>query len=288
MTQEILKATHSGEIKIGDIILPCYVLEDGSRILTQGGTVEAIGLNKFAKLPQFLASKRLEPFINKDLNIWGNSPIKFMLPGVGRPAKGYKATIVPDICDAVLQARKEGKLHGQQKHIAEQCEMITRALAKLGIIALIDEATGYQDIRKKDALQKILDAFISKELAAWVKRFPDEFYEEMFRLKNWHWNTLKRPGVVGRYTNDIVYDRLAPNLVDELKKKNPRNEKGQAKTKDHQWLTPDVGHPALSQHLHAVIGLMRASTSWDGFKRILNRAFPKKNQQLEFDLGDQD
>lgn len=276
-----LKATHSGSLNIGNITLPCYVLEDGTRILTQGGTVQSLGINKFAQLPKFIANKALQPFVSKELNILANSPITFLLPGVGRPAKGYKATILVDICDAVLQARKEGALKDTQKQIADQCEMLTRALAKVGIIALIDEATGYQNVRKEDALQKILDAYLNKELAAWIKRFPDEFYDEMFRLKGWSWNSLKRPAVVGRYTNDLVYERLAPTLVDELKKKNPRNEKGGTKARDHQWLTSDVGHPALSQHLHAVISFMRASSTWDQFNRMINKAFPKKGTTIE-------
>lgn len=282
----VLKATHSGEIFIGNIKLPCYVLEDGTRILTQGGTVQSLGLSKFHQLPRFASNKALEPFVSATLNNFIKNPIEFNLPGVGRPSKGYKATILVDICDAVLQARKENKLHHQQKHIADQCEILTRALAKIGIIALIDEATGYQKIRKEDALREILNAFINKELAAWVKRFPDAFYDEMFRLKGWSWNSLKRPAIVGKYTNDLIYERLAPALVDELKKKNPRNERGSTKAKDHQWLTSDVGHPALSQHLHATIGLMRAAVNWEQFNEMIDKAFPKKGTMIEMRAED--
>lgn len=288
MTNEkILKATHSGTITIADTELPCYVLEDGSRVLTQTGAVQAIGMGQFAQLPKFMGHDRLKPFVSAHLSNLLENRITFKKAGGGKLSHGYDATILVEICDAVFEANKNGALHRKQLHIAEKCEMLTRSFAKIGIIALIDEATGYQDVRKQDALQKILDAFISKELAAWVKRFPDDFYNEMFRLKGWNWNSLKRPAVVGTYTNDIVYERLAPNLVEELKKKTPKSDKGHRANKYHQWLTTDVGHPILSQHLYAVIGLMRTCQTWEQFKRLINRAFPKKNEQMLLELGDE-
>ena len=87
---------------------------------------------------------------------------------------------------------------------------------------------------------------------------------------------MNRPSVVGKYTNDLVYERLAPELLTELEELNPKTDKGNRKAKHHQWLTEDVGHPALAQHLHAVIGFMRAWARWDQFYRLLQRAFPKK------------
>ena len=89
--------------------------------------------------------------------------------------------------------------------------------------------------------------------------------------------------VIGTYTKDIVYERLAPGILEELEKRNPTTEKGVRKVKHHQYLTDDIGHPALAQHLFAVIALMRASSKWDNFYRILQRAFPKHGDQLEID-----
>ena len=61
-------------------------------------------------------------------------------------------------------------------------------------------------------LEEILEEFISKELVVWAKRFPDEFYEEMFRLKKWPYipKSTKRPRFAGKLTNDLVYEALAP------------------------------------------------------------------------------
>ncbi len=111
----------------------------------------------------------------------------------------------------------------------------------------------------------------------------------MFRLKNWQWNgiSVKRPSVVGHYTIDLVYSRLAPGILEELKTRNPRTEKGRRKAKHHQFFTEDIGHPALSQHLHAVIGFMRASTGWDQFYRLVQRAFPKRGNTIDLSLTDE-
>lgn len=282
-----LIAEYKGILNIGGKAIPCAVLNDGRRVVVQREVVYLLTGNRKGDLGRYFKPTNLAPYVptkfrDKTLD---QTIIKFGFDG--RASHGFEGEDLIDICYMYIEAKKDGKLLKSQIHLADQAEIIIKSFAKLGVIGLIDEATGYQKIRKDDALQKILDAFISKELAAWVKRFPDEFYNEMFRLKGWNWNTLKRPAVVGRYTNDIVYERLAPNLVDELKKKNPRNEGGNRSNKHHQWLTTDVGHPALSQHLYAVIGLMRTCQTWDQFQRLINRAFPKKNEQMLLDFGNE-
>ena len=80
--------------------------------------------------------------------------------------------------------------------------------------------------------------------------------------------------------NDIVYERLAPGVLEELKRRNPVVETGRRRHKFHQWLTEDVGHPALAQHLYAVMTLMRISPNWKTFRHQSERAFPKKGQNL--------
>jgi hypothetical protein len=207
-----------------------------------------------------------------------NSPVEYKPLHGGRSAFGYEASLLPEICEVILDADKAGKL--KNKAYAKVAEVLIRGFARVGIVALIDEATGYQEIRDKKALQAILDAYLNKELAAWAKRFPDEFYKEIFRLKGWNWSFLKRPSYVGKLTKDLVYERITPGLLEELEKRNPKDDKGNRKGRHHQLMTDEVGHPALAQHLYAVIGLMRASTTWEGFYRLLQRSFGKKYEQL--------
>jgi len=296
MKQKLRKATHDGTLTIGDLKIPCYVLDDGTRILSQRGINEALGITHGGGVPdgglitpRFIRLDALKPFISNDLTAGLLEPIEFAPPHGGRSVIGIPATILPDICTAWLKAREAKALKtDRQLDTAQRAEMLTRGLAHVGIIALVDEATGYQDVRDRLALQAILDAYLRKELAAWAKRFPEEFYRQIFRLRDWQWKGMKvnRPQIVAKYTNDLVYERLAPGILEELQRRNPKDEKGQRQAKHHQWLTEDVGHPALAQHLHAVIGFMRASARWDQFYRLLQRAFPKKGQNLELPLGD--
>lgn len=231
-----------------------------------------------------MSAKTLTPFISNDLLVVVTEPIEYRQSKGGGVAHGVEASALPMICDVWLKAREAGVLSEPQKVIAQKAEMLMRGLAHIGVVALVDEATGYQEVRDKLALQAILDKFLQKELAAWAKRFPDEFYKEIFRLRNWKWNTLKRPGVVAAWTKDLVYSRLTPGILEELEKRNPITSPGRRKVKHHQWLSDDIGNPALAQHLHAVIGLMRAADSWEQFMRMMDRSFPKRGSNLELEL----
>jgi len=166
-------------------------------------------------------------------------------------------------------------LRGRQSEFAVQAEILIRGLAEVGIIALVDEATGYQKDRAKAALAEILEKFVAKELQGWTRTFPIEFYENIFRLQNWPFNpkSVRRPSVIGHYTNNIVYKRLAPGVLKELRQKNPIVD-GRRKHKLFQWLTGDVGHPKLKSHIDGVLALMRVSDTWEEFKKLVKKAYP--------------
>jgi hypothetical protein len=300
MGEKLPSATHIGELKIGDYTFPCAVLEDGRRVISENAITEAFGstsgaskrIKKQSKdsgalTPLFLAPKRLEPFIPKALYEGPLTPITFTMKA--QTMHWFAADLLPKVCEIWLEAREAGVLKTNQlKAKARNAEILIRGLAHIGIIALVDEATGYQEIRDKQALQKILDKYLLKERAKWAKRFPDEFYQEMFRLRGWAWKGMKinRPSVVGTYTNDIVYSRLAPGILDELKKLNPKTETGHRKAKHTQFFTEDIGHPALSQHIHTLIAFMRASGNWGQFHRTVTRAFPKLNEDIPLPFED--
>ena len=270
-------------LTIGEIEIPCYVLEDGRRVLVQTSMIDSLGMSRGGsnksggdRLAKFTAGKGIDPYISADLSDRTRNPIKFRTPR-GAIAYGYEATALADICEAVLQARADGRLQPQQEHIAKRCEILMRGFARVGIIALVDEATGFQEVRARRALEQILEKFISDELLKWAKMFPDEFYQQLARLRGLHYSEIatKRPAYIGHLTNDIVYERLAPGVLKELKDITPKDDKGRRKHKYHQRLTEDIGNPRLREHLWAVIALMRASSNWRNFYSLLNRAFPK-------------
>jgi hypothetical protein len=267
------------------------VLPDETRVLSQSGLLSALGLSKgggqggVRKIESLLMRLHNKGIIINDLIARANTTIRFMPPHGGNPANGSEATILPDICSVLIKADQKGVLDKRLKHLAQRAEILQHGFAALGIIGLVDEATGYQNIRARDALQAFLDRFLRKELAAWVKTFPDEFFQELFRLKRWKWKgTSRRPSVVGKYINDLIYDRLGEGVLEELRKRNPIDTKGRRKAKHFQWLTEDIGNPALAQHMYATIGFMRAADNWDSFKQNFYRAFPKKGENLALAL----
>lgn len=297
MIGKIIKATHQGVLKIGNKELICAVLEDGTRVISSSAIFRAFERTKRGRakdeirvpnMPSFIDANNLQPFINDDLREV-LKPIEYQGIG-GRPVKGFDAKILPLICDVYLAARKDEKLTKSQEPLATVSEILVRSLSKIGIIALIDEATGYQEVRDKLALQKILELYIAKELRPWIKTFPDDFYENLFRLREWQYKPLsvKRPIVVGKITNDLIYKRLAPGVLEELKKITPRDEKGRTRHRYFQRLTDDIGHPKLREHLASVTTLMKAAPNWAMFYRLIQRALPKLGDTLELPFKDID
>jgi hypothetical protein len=284
-------------LKLGNHEIGAYVLNDSSRVLARVGFLKAIGRTGKAKggrsyddefkTPVFLTAENLKPFISKEL-LENSTPIIFSANGT--KMIGYRAELLPQVCEVFMDAQAAGVLRANQQHIAETCKLLHRAFAKVGIIGLVDEATGYQGFRPQDALQAYLEQIISKELAAWVKRFPDEFYENIYKLNRWQWPGMKknRYSVVGKYTRDLVYERLAPTLLQELEKRSPKDESGNRKHRFHQWLTEDVGHPMLAQHLHSLVMFQRLAIAsgfgYQRFVKMVDQVLPKRNSNFELGL----
>lgn len=293
---DTLKATHDGSLKIGNITIKCAVLQDGSRVITQRSLYGAIGKhadtgtlrgpkNSAHQTPRILGATNLTPYISKELYCALN-PFQFITLR-GQRANAYPAEIVPEICNVYLAARDAEVLNAGQKHIADRCEILIRGFARIGIIALIDEATGYQYTRERDELQTILKAYISEELLPWTARFPREFYKEMFRLWKWKFpptddkGAPRGPRYAGKLTRKLVFEQLPHGVLDELDKRNPPNIKWQRKHRFSQLLTLDIGNPHLEKQVAVVTTLMRISANKRIFETNFARAFPPSMPGIE-------
>lgn len=293
---KVLRATHGSTdhpLRIGDIEIPCFVLEDGTRVLTQAGFTSALGMARggsmvagMNRLELFVSRDRVNEFISNDLAERFANPIPFATPDGGR-AIGFEATLLADLCEAVLRARAANRLQKQQLGIAAQCELLVRGFARVGIVALVDEATGYQKDRAKDALAEILEAFIAKELQMWVRTFPDDYYEQIFRLRGLDYptDTVHRPQYFGMLTNDVIYRRLAPGVLEELQRITPKYESGRRKHKYFQRLTSNPGYPKLREHLGGVVAVMKLSRDWSDFVLKLNQIAPRFGDTYELPMN---
>lgn len=284
--QWIPKPQYVGELNIAGSQIPCAVFDKDGKLHRVIVLREVVGLltgNKKGGLDRYLAASNLQPFVPDKFKNKALDQVTIAVDMGGKRAQCFEGEDIVDICGMYLEARKQERygnkiLLSSQEHLADQAEIIISSLAKVGIAGLIDEATGFQYVRERDALEKYLETIIRKELAAWIQRFPNEFFKQIYRLRGWVWTgTGRHPSVTGKYITDLVYSRLGPGVLEDLERLNPKTEKGARKVKHHQWLTEDTGHPMLSQHLHALISMMRGFDDWDSFHQFADRAFPKQD-----------
>src|SRR3989344_1661968 len=293
----VLKSAYENEpLRVVGYEIDCAVLEDKTRVISQSGINRSLGIGRggsgaqkiggeVQKLPRFLSLKALKPYIGDELTARIENPIEYVPLHGGRTAFGIPAECFSDVCQVWIDADKDGVLTGEHKETAEKAKILKKAVEKVGWVALVDEATGYQKVRDKDALQGLLSLYIAKEFQPHLKTFIDAFYEEIYRLKRWDYNPKKNKyQVVGKYTLKYVYGCLPSAVVETVNRKTPRDKSGNYTKKLFQSLTHEVGKPHLDRALGGVIALMKASSTWEGFKRNFARAYGEQQHQLQLPL----
>lgn len=277
-------------LRIGAIQIECYVLEDGERVLLYSDIQRAMGFAHGGsmvagknRLELFASRGRIAPYIPEHIQAALKSPIAIQKPN-GAHAYALDAEVLPALCEAVVAAARMGVLQEQQLFIAHQCEVLLSALSRLGIIALVDEATGYQKFREEQALQKILDAYILPEHRPWMKAVPVEFFQEMFRVFGWQHKADNRgPRYAGKLVRNLIYRHLPKPVLPKLDEKNPSLPNYQRKYRHHQLLTEGLGLEHFRSQLSGVMALLRASNNRAEFNRLYLRAY---GGQLDLDLRD--
>jgi len=276
------RATHEGDLTIAGVEpLKVANLEDGRRVLTSRAFLQALGrpwkgTYKASDRPNFIDAKNLDDFITDELTAL-LEPIDY-LSTKNQTITGYRAELLPAVCDVYLRARAQGGvLSPSQERVAAYAEVLVRGLAQIGIISLIDDATGFTRIRARDELQEILAAYIAPEFLPWTKRFPDSFYEELHRVRGWKYEAGQnaRNHYIGKLTNELIYSKLPEGVLDELRSKNPRDPStNRRRYTHHQLLTEDIGNRHLEKQIVAVTTLLSVADSWDEFVRLFSKKFP--------------
>jgi hypothetical protein len=293
---KLLKATHEGKLTLGAVTLEVAVLDDGTRIISRNAIFKAFGRTKRGRalsetrepnMPSFIDAKNLQPFVDEEVR-GGLKRLEY-IDILGKATTGYNALILPLLCKVYHDARDAKALKISQMPLARVSEILLFSLSKIGIIALIDEVTGYQDVRVQDALQKILEKILLDEAKKYEVTFPLDLYKQWFRLNSWDWkpeNAQKRPGVIGNWTKDLIYKRMAPGLLRELEIKNPKNARGHREHKHFQFLTDEVGEPKLREFFGGHIALAKASSNWRKYQEMVNRVYPRFGDTLSLDFPD--
>jgi hypothetical protein len=304
-------ALYQGYLQLGEKKVACAVLKDGRRVIMQNDFMIAMGraprgfeggltaqeesmtspemantpiddknnnqtsMIATQQLPPFLSAANLQPFISDDLQRC-LTPIRFKTVD-SRQAIGYEAGLLPKVCTVYLDARRAGVLVNTQIRIAAACEMLLLALARVGVYALVDEATGYQQDRARDALQLLLKTYLAEDLLPATRRFTHEYLQGAYRLCGWEYTdgVPIKPHLLGTLINRTIYEKLPPEVLAEIRLMNPVQEGTQRrKYRQHQLLSETTGIAHLDKLLTIAAAMMRAYDNREDFYRAYDKAVP--------------
>lgn len=259
-----------GQIDLGGDLLDCYVLDTEQRVIALRSAIKSIAGTDSGNLGNYIGVAALKPFLNSDLIL--GELIDFSIPGTQFRGSGMTTEHFELICRGYVQALyQNAALTERQREIAIKCAVITSGLTRIGLDALIDEATGYQYERAEDALQVKLRAFIAEELRAWEKTFPDELWEEFGRLTNWSGALTSRPKYWGKLVIELVYDTLDPDVAAYLRENRPP-----AGVKWHQNLTENYGIRQLVSRCYEIVGLAKSCRTMSELRKKVSHHYGKQ------------
>lgn len=293
MENNVYKSLYHGDLNLCGYKISCAVLEDGTRVLVNRSLANTLGIKgggtywkkkkgDGALLPEYLSAQYLQPYIPEPLKVKLLNPICYINKN-GILTEGVPAELLADICDVYIKAGADGAFKENQS-TPDIAYRLLLSFSKVGIIALVDEATGYQYEREQDELQKLWKLYISEELQPWQKRFPNIFYQELFRLNGWDYTVKgiqKRPSVIGKWTNTLIYEQLPKGVLENLKKNTPKSEAGNYTARFHQSLSVDVGEPHLNSQITKVITIFQLSNNMKEMWSLFNRLTRHENGEME-------
>jgi len=257
------KAKYKGFLNLMGFEIPCYVLEPtGQRVIGRTSATEMLtGIKGGGSLEKYIGVSALKPFIDQGSVLEGM--VSFRLPeveGLGRHVKGLPANLLIEVCRGFVGALEASNnpnsgyppLTERQREMAVKASMFLAACAKVGLDALIDEATGAQYDCAEDALEVKLRAYLEDEMRKWEKTFPDELWIEFARLTSWKGSVTNRPKYWDKLVMELVYEYLDPDVAKWLKDNAPEPKHGQ---NYHQWLSSQYGLKKLVEHIWKLIGI---------------------------------
>lgn len=266
----------------------CHVLDDPSKtpVISQRGMGQAMGFSKRGdRLRGFINSKAMADYIGRELRQKLENPLVFQQKGAAagsiiQTANGYDATLLIDLCNAVIAARADGKLKGDRyARMIEQAQILVGASAKSGIRSLVYALSGYSP-----SSAEVIEAFklyVREEAKKYEREFPNELYAAWQRLyditlpergKPWHFRHL---------TIKHIYMPLAQSdgkLLSLLRQS--KANAGEPNKKLFQFLN-EIGTRALRMHLGRVLEMAESADDKEEYERKIVKRF---GLQGEFDL----
>lgn len=275
-------ATHRGNFKDDfGFDVDCYVLDDEQKtaVISQSGMGAAIGLSRRGNaFTRFAESKSMAAHVGAQLRDKMKNPLRFQwgTGGAQQPpseVNGYDATLLVDVCKAILDAETARDLSPNQVHLARQARIILNASAKAGIKGLVYALAGY-DVTKEEVIAAF-KFYVREEAREWEKEFPDQLYKEWYRLYQVPKPEKNKPWKFMHLTVDQVYKPLARSagkVLELTRAQRAKATNGERWSKLHQFLS-EIGVKALRTHLGQLLGIAQVSENRSEYERHFERIF---------------
>lgn len=192
---ELHPNTNIGKIILSDTLeIECYVLENGSRVITKQGIQKTLGIsnknNNGFSLEDIILSSEVKKSQEK---------FEYFLPIKKALQNNFKSTsqqntrfydveVLITICSHINRMKLLGFLPDELDWLHVTSEKIRDAFSKLGIIAFVDDATGYTKFRKQNEYVEKLKLLLSEDAGEWEKCFTTDFYEIFWKF----WGNRKK------------------------------------------------------------------------------------------------
>lgn len=274
MKENTKKLWGAGLLNIYGVEIDAYILFDGTTLIGKTKVLKALGRPKKGdtktERPEFLSANNLLPFVTEELNekLKGTE-----FKDGSKIMSAYEADILPLVCNVYLEARQAGVLTKQQLPIADQCEILVRSFARVGIVALIYEQLGFEKYKHPEALRFLIESYLTDEVRKWSKEFPDELFRQMDRIYgNEKTTSRNRPQYYAKFIRKYIYDSIEKGQVlNKLDERNPKTDKGYRKNRHHQLTSEEIGLPAIKSQIWQVIAILKTSSN----KRVYESNFAK-------------
>lgn len=283
-------AKYKGVLRLMDREIPCYVLEDEQRVIGRVATTEMLtGIKGQGDFESYICSRNLQEYIHSEEI--SDRMVSFRLPEVDQlhvEVKGLPHDVLIDVCRGFMKALAASdrpnpsiKLTRRQHEIAMQAGLFLAACSDIGLMALIDEATGFQYDRARDALEVKLKAYLEDEMRKWEKTFPDELWLEFGRLTGWSKSVTLRPKYWGQLVNELVYEYMDSDVAQWLRDNAPKPRHGQ---NYHQWMSSQYGLRKLVEHIWKLLGIAKTCENMVELKDKMAILYGKTPVQYRFYL----
>lgn len=264
----VKSVTKRGVLQLGDAAFDVYVLETGARVCTQRTLVKSLG-GSGGKLTTLIGEKTAGAL---DLG----EGIRFQtLDGI--QALGRQVGDIGKLCAQIVELQMAGVLPPEKIDLARAANRLNAVLAGIALEALVDEVTGYQEVRAGDYLRSRLQFALREEMDEWQRMWKRATFQSICAVYGRRYLKGAPPRWLSAIIDKIHRRAFGEDVARALRDLNPDPK---FKSNHHQLLTDPVRRQ-FAADLAVVEALARISVrDRAGFWRRVDRYFGRDEDSL--------